>query len=120
MIEHISLAKKTIRTDWLELNENQSIKIDYPTGLQELSLNDTLHEDGSDMTKVIKYARLLLKYSIKDWKGFDADFKLVRTKSGTEMDTDLWSQLVSKDAITLYIADLIKNELSFDESDKKK
>jgi putative ubiquitin-RnfH superfamily antitoxin RatB of RatAB toxin-antitoxin module len=78
---------------------------------------------------------LTIKYSIKDWKGFNSGgkeiaCKLNRTKSGTELDNSLFERLISYMQNTLvpdlgkslleFVYDKIQSELRWNETDKKK
>jgi len=111
----ITLAKKKSFSDWVKVDETE-LKIDYPTNKQEKILQEIMIDNSlSESVKQLKYARLYLKYTIKDWK---LDEKCLVAKD--ELDDELWDALTADSVQTLTLFGAIFNELQFNEKDKKK
>ncbi len=116
----IKLPKREAVNDWIEIENGQSIKIDYPSGrqihhLQDLAY-DCMTEDGIDQTKFIDYCRYYIKYTIKNWKGDDLP-PCILVKNA--LADDLWFGVTSEmaDVKRLYVK--IDESLKWDDREKK-
>lgn len=112
----IKLAKKKSKSDWIEI-EGIKLLVDYPTNSQQMQLQDIML-DGSlgEESKRLRYARNYLRYTIKDWEGIEGKCLL----SDGILEKELWESLVVDPLQTLTLFGKVYDELSFDESDKKK
>lgn len=114
----ITLAKKKSFSDWIEI-DGTKLKIDYPTQEQEMKLQEiTLESSQDEKNMQLKYARLYIKYTVKDWKEEDLGQKCLVVND--ELEDDLWRALVVDATQSLTIFGKIFEELNFSESDKKK
>ena len=111
----ILLAKKKSKTNWIEI-DNIKLLIDYPTNNQEMLLQEILLDNLSEQIKQLRYARLYLRYTIKDWKGIEADCLIINN----ELEKDLWESLVSDSMQALTIFGKVYEQLTVTENDKKK
>lgn len=112
----IKLAKKKSKSDWIKIDEVELL-VDYPTNEQEVRLQEVMVDSSLDKeVRNLRYARLFLKFVIKDWKGIDEECKLYNN----ELDNELWLALTSDIPQTLTIFGKLFEELSFTEVDKKK
>ena len=107
----ITLKKRTIKTDWLDIGEGQKVKIDYPTRGQIHILQDYLIRHD-----ISNYARYYLKFVIKDWEGFGEDCSLVNN----ELSNELWYLLTQDYNQFMSLFGLIEDELKWIDVDKKK
>ena len=131
----MKLAKKFSDSDWLKLDDEVSVKVDYPTREQQKELdrialskfkefNVNSFDELNDNQKVElilanqEYTELYLRYTIKDWRGLGEDCKV----ENNQLDAEQWGRLIrgtSREELTkLY--ELIYKELSFTDTDKKK
>lgn len=111
----IKLALKKSNSHWIEI-DNVKFLVDYPTNEQEMKLQEVMLDNQSEDIKRLRYARLYLKCTIKDWQGIDAKCLVINN----ELDNELWQSLVSDTMQTLTVFGKIYDELNFTESDKKK
>ena len=98
-------------------------KIDYPTREQQQELQSIAFGDklsGND--RMLKYAQLFIKYTVKDWKNmFDEDDKEIKCiMNGAGLDHDLWWALVKRPETAMAIYLTLSPEIEFTEADKKK
>ena len=136
----MNIILKESKTGWVKVSDEISILVDYPKIEQQRILNHLVYEivyvpktdneienieNKPDVLSINeKYHQLLLKFTIKDWKGVknsdgeDVPFKLVNN----EMENELWESLCrSLTLLKLYqLVDLIRKEIEFTEADKKK
>jgi len=120
----IKLYTKSGKTGWLKLNDTQEIYIDYPTvsqvqEIQNLSANlHSLNEDNFN-EKLVYIAKLFIRYTIKDVKGFDGwDTKNIL--QGGLLNENFWLGITYDTNQALELYSLLKSELEFTETDKKK
>lgn len=115
---------KIIKPTWIDISEKQSVLIEPPTRKQHDVLHDTMvyynPKRDEDELKEKKFYRLLVKYCLKDWKGFNVECKTIKTLTGTELDPELLSDLVRDDINFTSLALLIFEKVQFDIYDKKK
>jgi len=138
----MEIVLKESKTGWVKVNEDISVLVGYPTSDQDIKLKKILYEVGfmpnfdaekvdllspADRATVMslneRYYKQYLKYTIKDWKG-------VRSENGTEitckvvnneLDNDLWERLCRMSMNDVFeLVKLMKKEIDFTESDKKK
>lgn len=139
----LTIPLKHSKSKWITIGDVK-FKIGYLTLEQEDILKGHLYQTLTDKEELtqkrkgeifgasIKYYRLFLKYTIKDWDGIvDQDGKKVKCKTfinendderGTELDNHQWIGLckrLSEDDLSNHWA-LIYNEIKFDDTDKKK
>lgn len=119
-------------SEWIELDEGVSLKIAYPTPEQELKLTSKFGElrwlnpeDESGRTaKMIEYFALLIRFCVKDWKGIKnkktGDEIKCKVNDSNEVDSHLWKSLISIPGIAEYWGGAIKEQIDFNETDKKK
>jgi len=137
----MEIMLKESKTGWVKVSDSISVLVGYPTIEQDEELKKILYEvgfitndqnvddltpkDKSDLMSLNeKYYKLYLKYTIKDWKGVnfsggdEAVFKLTKN----EMDDGLWQKLCRALVLSdIYeLVKLIKKEIDFNDSDKKK
>ena len=139
----MQIRLKHSETNWINIGDVK-FKIGYLTLEQDDTLKGLLYqtfqggEEATQKTKAeifsatIKYYRLFLKYTIKDWDGIvDQYGKKLKCKifinenddeRGTELDTKQWialcKRLTEGDLANHW--SLIFNEIKFDDTDKKK
>lgn len=139
----MNIILKESKTGWIKVSEGISVLVGYYNMQQEEKLKQILYEVGAmpdfelkDLDKFTpenkaklmtlneRYFKLFIKYTIKDWKGVktsageDVPFELVND----EMESGLWQRLCQSMALKdIYeLVKLIKKEIEFTESDKKK
>lgn len=115
---------RIIKPTWIDISEKQSVLIEPPTRKQHDVLHDTMvyysPKRDEDEPKEKRFYRLLVKYCLKDWKGFNTECKTVKTLTGTELDGELLSELVRDDLNFTALALTIFDKIQFDIYDKKK
>lgn len=139
----MDIVLKQSKSGWLKVSDQIEVLVGYYNMQQEEKLKQILYEVGAmpdfeskDLEKFTpenkarlmmlneRYFKLFIKYTIKDWKGVktsageDVPFVLV----SDEMQTELWEKLCRSMALKdIYeLVKLIKKEIEFTESDKKK
>ena len=139
----MDIVLKESKTGWIKVTDEISILVGYYNMQQEEKLRQILYEVGSmpefelkDLEKFTpenkarlmtlneRYFKLFIKFTIKDWKGVKnskgEDVPFVLQKD--EMETELWESLCRsmslKDIYELH--KMIKKEIEFTETDKKK
>lgn len=113
----LSLKKKDIGSNWVKLEGTQALKVDYPTLAQTEQLEEVLLDDTlDDKKRMLKYQRLFIKFTIKDWKGLPDKCKVV----DNELDSALWEDVVSNFSQVSYLFTEINKVLEWNEFDRKK
>ena len=139
----MDIVLKESKTGWIKVTDEISVLVGYYNMQQEEKLKQILYEVGSmpefelkDLEKFTpenkarlmtlneRYFKLFIKFTIKDWKGVknskgeEVPFVLLKD----EMETGLWESLCRsmslKDIYELH--KMIKKEIEFTETDKKK
>lgn len=114
----IKLPKAT-KSDWIDFDEGQRIKVDYPKGAQVHHLQDLMiksNKDGEiDVANFMEYARYFIKYTIKDWEGFDTPCKLKKNA----LDDELWYLITEDITQTQILFAKISEVVSWGEVEKK-
>ena len=139
----MEIVLKESKTGWVKVNEDISVLVSYPTSDQDIKLKRILYElgfmpdfnpedqsllkpeDKAAMLSITeKYNKLYLKHTIKDWKGMrlGSGVEVICKVVNNELDNELWEMLCrSIKSLDLYeLVKLIKKEIEFTESDKKK
>lgn len=114
----MELRKKLHNDGWIDIDDNHAIKVDYPT-LEQHEILEQLVLDNMDNQKVsssYKFYKLLIKYCIKDWKGFDEECVV----ENGELAKDLYALITYSISQTMELGNLINKEIEFLEVDKKK
>ena len=83
---------------------------------QEIELQEVLLSKADEQVKQARYARLYLRYVIKDWEGIDEPCVL----AGNELEYGLWKLLVVDLGKTITLWTKFIEDLQFTENDKKK
>lgn len=116
-MNRITLPKKlTPLTDWLELNKEQKIKVDYPTREQSQRLQDILLHTELGNSRMATFSQYLIKFTVKAWEGFDEELKLINN----EIENELWWRFVKDVESAMELGTLIREKVDFTISDKKK
>lgn len=124
----IKLAKKHTFGNWVDMGDGVSFQIDYPTATQQQELDGLMIKMGScDPEKpnevMLEYARLFIRYTVKDWKGIDEKCELTNNM----LKKELWERLTTDpqnsyemiaQSINMWVK--ISAELEFTDVDKKK
>lgn len=121
------LRNNGTKENWIDIDlgdgEPFKLLLDYPTPEQEQKLQSILFGvDYLGNDKIIKYAQLIIKYSVKGWKGItDKDGKEVELKlDKNEMDTEQWWAFVRDPDFALQVFQKINEKIKFTDIDKKK
>ena len=123
----IVLRNKGTLNKWVDVSEGIKLKIDYPTDRQEELLEEKKllvgETKAGKKVGMYQYAKLILKYSIKDWRGiFDEEGNEVKCIIvDNEVQSDLLWRVITHDtenALALYM--IVAPLVEFDETDKKK
>ena len=113
----LTLKKKGISTNWVKLEEDQALKVDYPTLSQSERLEEVLLDDTiDDKKRMLKYQRLFLKFTIKDWKGLDDKCELIEN----ELASELWEDVVSNFTQVSFLFEKVNKVLEWNNFDGKK
>ena len=125
MIKSLNLTKVKSNSHWVKITKAIEFEIDYPTIEQELLLQEVMMNDTQDEgIRRIRYARLYLKYTIKNWRSttpsFDKFKPLIKNDSGTEMEDGQWKGLIKDSVQLMDLMGIITEKLDFGEKDKKK
>jgi len=117
---NITLPKRDTITDWVDLEDGKKLKVDYPKGkqvhiLQDLSVAVTDLDGNYNYSNFLKYSRMFLKFTIKDWDGFSVPCKLHKN----ELDDDLWYDITEDIATTQYLYSKIEEVVRWNEYEKK-
>ena len=122
----MQLSLKKSPTNWIKVEGDDppaEFLVDYPTREQSQELQSIAFGDeysGND--KMLKYAQLFIKYTIKDWKNMfgDDDKEIECVMNGDGLDNKLWWALVKDPSRALAIYNTIAPEVEFTDNDKKK
>ena len=122
------IALKHSNSHWITGKDDEGsefkLLIDYPTFEQQEKLEELFYSSWSedrnlDIAKYLKYKRLYLKFTIKDWQNVMVDDAKMILKDN-EMDLEQWQALTRDVLLVTKLFDLISPELTFNEADKKK
>ena len=122
------IALKHSNSHWITGKDDDGVEfkllIDYPTfeqqeKLEELFYSSWTEDRNIDLAKFLKYKRLYLKFTIKDWQNVMVDDAKMILKDN-EMDLEQWQALTRDVLLVTKLFDLISPELTFNEADKKK
>lgn len=102
-------------SNWIPTDLGE-ILIDYPTREQAQVLQDVLYGELPSNAKMIRYAQLYIKFTLKDWK--DQEEKCVLVNN--ELEDDLWWRIVEDVEQATKLWKLIDDQLQFTQNDKKK
>jgi len=115
-------------SEWLELADGVKLKIDYPNYEQDLVLGALFvavqqNEDEKQSELSHKYYSNLIKFCVKDWEGITNAVTGEEIKcelKGNELSPDLMKILVSMPFVVFYWGNMIFEQISLKEVDKKK
>ncbi len=108
----MQLRKKLSDNGWIVIDENHKIQIDYPTYEQQEELEELAFEPKG----MYKYYKLLIKYCVKNWEGFDEKCELENGVLTKKLHSDLTYNINQ----TITLGKLISDEIEFLVEDKKK
>ncbi len=97
--------------------------IDYPSRDQQQELDDIIYGNQySGNAKQLRFSRLLVKYTVKDWKGIvDENDKPIKCIiENNALEDDLWWSLVKNPIMPTNLFLVIYPEVDWTETDKKK
>ncbi len=113
----LTLKKKISKTDWVNLDEGQKLKLDYPTLEQAQELEEILlKEEVAENKRMMEYQRLFIRFTIKDFDGLGIQCKLV----DNQLEKEIWENLVLAFTQTTQLYELINKELEWTTNDRKK
>ena len=115
-------------SEWLELADGVKLKIDYPNYEQDLILGALFvavqqNKDEKQSELSHKYYSNLIKFCVKDWEGITnaATGEEIKCElKGNELHPDLMKILVSMPFVVFYWGNMIFEQISLKEVDKKK
>lgn len=120
------LRNNGTKENWAEIKVGEDtfkLLLDYPTPEQEQRLQSIIYGvDYLGEDKIVKYAQLSLRYSVKDWRGINdtddkpVEFKLVKD----EMDKDQWWAFVRDADFATAVFMQVSKKIEFNVLDKKK
>ena len=121
------LPKRKTLTEWIEIQKGVKIKVDYPKGDQIHELQNIMADSKGSTSGMYNYARLYLKYTLKDWQGLlsatnekDEVVAVECKLNGNQLDDDLWYSLTTDHTGTITLFNLVDEELRWVNQDKKK
>lgn len=125
-----SLERKVLIGENPEGGDNIFFEIDYPTLEQQGKLDELKYEALNrrmitenmndeftiDAVKYQEYKRRFIQYTVKGWTGLGVECKLVNNA----LDEKLLMRLTNNEKQLEHIFQVIKDEIEFTETDKKK